>query len=226
MADANAPDVPLLDVCDLACGYGAIPVWSHVDLTLYAGELALLLGPNGAGKSTLLSCIAGWMRPSSGVVLLRGKRLDGRAGALRRHVAYVSDVPAFYDDLTAREHVDFMLNASCAPRARRDRAQELLEEFGIAHAVDAYPSAFSRGMRQKLALVLAFMMEPELLLLDEPTGPLDTEACETLGHLVRRALDGGAAVLMSCHHALPGVKPSVVYRLAGGTIAEDAGNAL
>ena len=211
---------PLLDAFDLGFGYGSSRVWEHVDLTLYPGDIAFLIGPNGAGKTTLLKCLADWMTPKAGEVTFLGKRLSGRAQHLRRQISFVADVPAFYDDLTAREHVEFVLCANRADAAWRAEAEELLEAFGIAHACDAYPSAFSRGMRQKLALVLGLMTHPKLLLMDEPTGPLDPDARELLGRLVKRAAGEGTAVLMSCHHDLPGVEPDVVYELAEGTLRE------
>lgn len=215
-----ADEKPLLDAFDLGFGYGRLRVWEHVNLTLYAGDIAFLIGPNGAGKTTLLKCLAGWITPKTGEATFLGERLSGRAQHLRRQIAFVADVPAFYDDLTAREHVDFVLKANRADAARRAEAEELLEAFGIAQSCDAYPSAFSRGMRQKLALVLGLMVHPKLLLMDEPTGPLDPEARELLGTLVKRAASEGTAVLMSCHHDLPGVEPNVVYELAVGTLRE------
>ena len=96
----------------------------------------------------------------------------------------------------------------------------MLEAFGIAGFCSAYPSAFSRGMRQKLALVIALMMKPKLVLMDEPTGPLDPDARVLLGKLVQGAARDGAAVLLSCHHELPGVAPDVVYDLRDGCLRE------
>ncbi len=213
-------EVPLLDVYDLSFGYGADRVWQHVDLTLYPGDIAFLVGPNGAGKTTLLKCLAGWLSPNSGEITFCGERLTGRSGTLRSQIAFVSDVPAFYDDLTAREHVDFVLQANRLGADRRAEAEALLESFGIAQSCDAYPSAFSRGMRQKLALVIALSAHPRLLLLDEPTGPLDPPSRELLGRLVKSAAEHGTAVLMSCHHDLPGVDPDVIYELADGELSE------
>lgn len=196
-----------------------MPVWDHVDVALYEGDVAFLVGPNGAGKTTLLKCLAGWMSPTAGEIRVAGERMTGIRGDLRRQVAFVADVPAFYDDLTAREHLDFVLRANRAAADRRREVDDLLDRFGIRDACDAYPSAFSRGMRQKLALTIAFSVHPRILL-DEATGPLDPTSRELLGELVRDAAASGTAVLMSCHHGLPGVEPAVVYELAGGTARE------
>lgn len=216
---------PLFDAYDLSFGYGPERVWAHVDLTLYPGDVAFLVGANGAGKTTLLKCLAGWVAPREGEITFLGERFTGASRALRRQLAFVPDVPAFYDDLTAREHVDFVLRANRANASVCARAEELLEALGLTHALGSYPSAFSRGMRQKLALAIALMMRPRLLVMDEPTGPLDPASCELLGTLVKRVADGGTAVLLSCHHDLPGVVPDVVYELSGGALREMDGGA-
>ena len=218
--DGQRAELPVLDAYGLSFGYGSERVWDQVDLALYAGEIGYLTGPNGAGKTTLLKCLAGWMSPRSGQVDVLGERFTGRSRAIRRQITFVADVPAFYEDLTAREHIDFVLRANRAEREVVDRAERMLEAFGIAEFCNAYPSAFSRGMRQKLALVIALMMKPKLVLMDEPTGPLDPDARVLLGKLVQEAARDGAAVLLSCHHELPGVAPDVVYDLRDGRLRE------
>lgn len=218
--DGQRAELPVLDAYGLSFGYGSERVWDQVDLALYAGEIGYLTGPNGAGKTTLLKCLAGWMSPRSGQIDVMGERFTGRSRSIRRQIAFVADVPAFYEDLTAREHIDFVLRANRAEREVADRAERMLEAFGIAEFCNAYPSAFSRGMRQKLALVIALMMKPKLVLMDEPTGPLDPDARVLLGKLVQEAARDGAAVLLSCHHELPGVAPDVVYDLRDGCLRE------
>lgn len=229
MSDTDSGSVdeaPVLDAYDLASGYAGSPVWSQVDVTLYAGEVAFLVGPNGAGKTTLLKCLAGWMNPTAGEVRICGERMDGASGALRTAISFVPDVPAFYDDLTAGEHIEFVLRARRLRGERHAEAEDLLRRFGIWEARDAFPQSFSRGMRQKLALIIALINHPRLLLLDEPTGPLDPASRELLGALIRSAVDAGTAVLMSCHHDLPGVTPDVVFKLDQGSVCEVEGYGL
>jgi len=163
---------PILEVSHLSFRYGNSSVWGDVALALSSGQLGVLLGANGAGKSTLLRCLAGWAPPDKGEIRFRGAALRGADRSFRRRLILVNDTPPFYDDLTAAEHVRFVLRANC----REDRevaAGSLLERFGLAGHVTAYPSSFSRGMRYKLALAMALALEPDLLLLDEPFGPLD-----------------------------------------------------
>ena len=165
-------EADVLYVEDLAYRYGKTEVFAGASLSLRAGEVAFLTGPNGAGKSTLLRCLAGWDAPAEGRVELCGKRFDGADRAQRSLLAFVPDVPSFYDDLTAGEHIRFVRQAN-RMSADDDPSERLMALFGLDGHRDQLPSAYSRGMRQKLALVLAFARAPRLLLLDEPCSALD-----------------------------------------------------
>ena len=132
-----------LEVRDLCFGYGDVPVWEDVSFSLAAGRVAFLTGPNGAGKSTLFRCLAGWLEPDEGEVLLGGAPFTGRTRLAPGTLAFVPDVPSFYDDLTAMEHVEFVLAANRADSAR-SRAQRLLERFGLVGHERLLPSAYSR----------------------------------------------------------------------------------
>ena len=206
-----------LEVRDLCFGYGDVPVWEDVSFSLAAGRVAFLTGPNGAGKSTLFRCLAGWLEPDEGEVLLGGAPFTGRTRLAPGTLAFVPDVPSFYDDLTAMEHVEFVLAANRADSAR-PRAQRLLERFGLVGHERLLPSAYSRGMREKLALVLALALRPRVLLLDEPHGPLDREASFALSDELAAAAREGTAVLLSCHHDVPGLAPDLSLELAGGAL--------
>ena len=197
--------------------YGKTEVFGGASFELQAGEVAFLTGPNGAGKSTLLRCLAGWDAPAEGFVELCGARFDGSDRAQRSLLAFVPDVPSFYDDLTAGEHIRFVRQANRLDAAD-DPSDELMARFGLDGQRDRLPSSYSRGMRQKLALVLALARAPRLLLLDEPYGPLDPDAAAVLSALVGEARDAGAAVLVSCHHDVPNLRPDKLARLEGGRL--------
>ena len=173
------------------------------------GAFAFLTGPNGAGKSTLLRCVAGWDAPAAGAVELAGRPFRPERLDQRRTVSFVPDVPAFYDDLTAGEHLDFVLKANRLP-AGDARAAGLVEALGLAGHRGQCPSAYSRGMRQKLALVLALAVRPRLLLLDEPYGPLDPDASRVLSGLLDEARAEGAAHPRELppRRAGPGARPA------------------
>lgn len=210
---------PALRVDGLAFRYARMDVWSDVSFTIEPGQIAFLTGPNGSGKSTLFRCLAGWSAPTEGDIELFGRPFDGADRAVRRKVAYVPDVPSFYDDLTAAEHVRFMMAANRVP-AGDEEAARLLDEFGLARHAGQFPSSYSRGMRLKLALVLALAAKPRLLLLDEPYGPLDREASCRLSALLDAARADGAAVLVSCHHDVPNLEPDLLLHLAEGLMVK------
>ena len=209
-----------LEVRNLCFGYGDVPVWEDVSFSLAPGQVAFLTGPNGAGKSTLFRCLAGWLEPNEGEVLLAGKPFTGRSRLVPGTLAFVPDVPSFYDDLTAAEHIELVLAANRAETAR-PRAERLLERFGLTGHESLLPSAYSRGMREKLALVLALALRPRVLLLDEPHGPLDRDASLVLSEELAAVVREGTAVLLSCHHDVPGLVPDVTLSLRDATLVRE-----
>lgn len=217
----------ILEARDIAFGYGRANVWEHISLTLEPGEVVLLVGANGTGKSTLLRCLAGWEQVRSGDIAFEGVPLEKLKADARSRMAFVADVPAFYDDLTAYEHVELLGRANRWDDTRWDEADRLLERFGIAPYCDQYPQTFSRGMRQKLACSLALALKPTCLLLDEPTGPLDPASAAILEDEIARIARQGCAVLMSCHHELEAIEPTRVLELDDGalTVGADAARA-
>lgn len=217
-ASHSAPQTtPALEVENLSYGYTARdPVFEAVDFELHAGEVAFLTGPNGAGKSTLFRCIAGWMPPRTGIIRLFGQEAvaGGRAHRDGRpDLLLINDVPAFYDDMTAREHIDLVMRANNAGADTQERIAGLVEDLGIARQLDRLPSAYSRGMRQKLALSIALAARPRVLLLDEPYGPLDPDSSDVLSGALRDAAADGCAMLISSHHEIAELAPDVAFHL-------------
>jgi ABC-2 type transport system ATP-binding protein len=175
------------------------------------------VGRNGAGKSTLLRCAAGWSAPGSGSIEVLGRALRGSDRELRRQIVLVTDTPPFYDDLTGREHLTFVLRAN-RMESRLGEAERLLAAFGIDEAASTYPSTFSRGMRYKLALTMALALAPRLLLLDEPFGPVDPFSAQGLWTELQTAARGGAAVLFSSHQLPEGAVPDRYAVMEAGRI--------
>lgn len=220
-APAAAPGAPVLQVDGLSFSYGAVPVLEGVSFSLGAGELAFLRGRNGSGKSTLLRCLAGLAVPAGGSIALDGAAFNASDRRMRRKVAFVPDDPVFYDDLTADEHLRLIRQANRID-ARDDRAPALMGRLRLAEHGDRLPATFSRGMRMKLALVMALSARPRLLLLDEPFGPLDPEAADVAAGLVREALEDGAAVVLSLHQAACSLSPDVVLEFGAAGFGERA----
>lgn len=217
-------DNVLLTASGLGYEYGALRALDGVSLTVHAGELAIMVGRNGAGKSTLLRCLAGWLRPSDGEVRIFGISATTSERALRRHVLLVPDAPTFYDELTAWEHLQFVAQAHRLPNWQ-ERADALLQHLGLRSGRDAYPFTFSRGMRYKLALCLALLVQPRLLLLDEPLGPLDPLSVECLWQELECCRSQGTGILLSSHQ-LPEIVPDRYlvleegHLVAAGTLRE------
>lgn len=209
----------ILATRELSFCYGKLEVWSSLNLSVEAGEIVFLLGQNGSGKSTLLRCLAGQSYPSSGEISLCGESFSGKKRRQRSKISFVSDTPSFYDDLTAEEHLRFVLGA----QGRGDeysQAEELIEAFGLSRYIHQYPSSFSRGMREKLALVITFTTNASLYLFDEPYGPLDFDASLMLSSLIKERASRGASVVLSCHHAIPNLQPDKVWVLQDGILGE------
>jgi putative ABC transport system ATP-binding protein len=161
---------------------GLVRAVDEVDLDVARAETVAVMGPSGCGKSTLLHLLGGLDRPSAGELWLAGQRIDRmgeRALARLRRDAIGFVFQAFHlmDELTAVENVELpALLAGRSPRAARRRATELLERVGLADRAKFLPSALSGGQRQRVAIARALANDPLVVLADEPTGNLDSEA--------------------------------------------------
>ena len=213
----NGGEHPALLVDGLSFSYGGSPVLEGVSFALDSGELAFLTGENGSGKSTLLRCLAGWSEPQEGRIFLDNMLFNTADRTMRSKVAFVSDSPTFYDDMTAEEHLAFIRQVNRIAESRY--SEELMKKMGLAECASRLPSTYSRGMRMKLALVLAFVVKPRLLLLDEPFGPLDPQAALALSGLLSDVLREGASVVVSCHHEVPRIMPDKTLSLCSGKLS-------
>ena len=179
--------------------YDSFLALAPASFALNAGEITVLSGPNGSGKTTLLSCLAGLIRPSTGDVAVSGFDLYRDEVEVRRRMVFVPDVPRFYLELTAWEHLRFIAMAHHVLQGFDQRAETLLRKLGLWEARDLFPHHFSRGMRLKLGLALALIRPFEVLLLDEPTSALDSEGVGLLIDELRYYKEQGAAILLSTH---------------------------
>ncbi|MBE2267824.1 MAG: ABC transporter ATP-binding protein [Anaerolinea sp.] len=212
-----AEESPLLAVSGVSYRYGSFNALTEVSFEANPGELIALVGRNGAGKSTLLKSIAGWTRPSDGEVTIMGKTVAKNEREIRQHVVLVPDTPPFYDELTAWEHLQFNAQAN-RKRDWEEHAEDLLDKYGLINNRDAFPFAFSRGMRYKLALCMALLIEPKILLLDEPLGPLDPVSADDLWRELNGHRDDGMTILLSSHQLPPDAHPDRYLILEEGEV--------
>ncbi len=218
--DPAGQNHPLLRVSNLRYTYGSAQVVNDVSFAVEPGELVILAGRNGAGKSTLLRCIAGWSKPSRGTILISGRPIEQSERETRRWLMLVPDTPVFYDQLTAWEHLTFIARAYGLDDWE-SQATQLLRHYGLSTQRDTYPFTFSRGMQYKLGLSLALLVEPELLLLDEPFGPLDALSASQLWFDLETYRDAGISVLLSSHQLPPGAKPDRYLLMDEGSVLGD-----
>ena len=195
MIQPDAP--PLLVVSSLTYAYGDTRVLHGVDLMVRRGEIVGLLGRNGAGKTTTLSAIAGRLRPMAGTIRVDGEETRFLGAEVRQRIAFVPDEPSLMEFLTSDEH--FELVARLVPvGADPAIAHSVLSRLGLEAARGMRPDSLSRGMRQGVALAMALMVRPALLVLDEPFTGLDPIAFDAAVALIREhAMWGG--VLLSSH---------------------------
>jgi putative ABC transport system ATP-binding protein len=186
-------------------GESLVRAVDEVELEVGRGETLAVMGPSGCGKSTLLHLLGGLDRPTAGELWLNGRRIDGLSerelAQLRRHeVGFVFQAYHLMDELTARENVELpALLAGRTPRGSRRRAEELLEQVGLADRAEHLPSGLSGGQRQRVAIARALANEPQLVLADEPTGNLDSAATLEVLRLFETLHATGLTLLVVTH---------------------------
>ena len=183
---------PLLQLEAVEKSYGPVTALRSTDLELKEGETVSLLGPNGAGKSTLLRIAAGLAAPTRGKVKLQGHAHD------RQAVGYLGHATLLYPELTALENLVFA-GRLYGVQATEQRAEQLLEEEGLAAVAHRRAGGFSRGMSQRLAIARARVHDPLLLLLDEPFTGLDVPATEALTQRLHDLRNQGQSWLLVTH---------------------------
>ncbi len=176
------------------------PAVDGLDLCVPAGEFYTLLGPNGAGKTTTMRMVAGLLRPDRGSISILG--VDALADPIgaKRIMAWVSDEPMLYDQLTPMEYLDFVAGLwSVDAKLAEARARDLISWLGLAPHADERCGGFSKGMRQKLALAGALVHEPRLIILDEPFTGLDAGSSRVVKDVLRERVRAGCSVIMTTH---------------------------
>ena len=178
------------------CLLGRFPALAGVDLDVLEGEVVLLSGGNGAGKTTLLRLLAGLVPLHSGTAEVLGQDLDADRRAHRRMVGLVGHESGCYDDLTVGENLRFAARAAAV-----DEPDErgVLDQLGLTPLVDTVHRKLSAGQRRRLAVAIALVRRPRLLLLDEPHAGLDAEGRAALDRVLRQTAGSERAVVIASH---------------------------
>ena len=190
----------MLKIENLTGGYVNIPVLKNISFEVNDGELVGLIGLNGAGKSTTINEIIGLLTPYQGQITLDGLTLANNQADYRKKIGFIPETPSLYEELTLREHLENVAMAyDLEFEAAMARANELLKLFRLSDKLDWFPINFSKGMKQKVMIVCAFMVNPSLFIVDEPFLGLDPLAISDLTDLLAQEKAKGKAILMSTH---------------------------
>jgi ABC-2 type transport system ATP-binding protein len=195
----SKPSIPAIEITNLTYAYGRTEAVHDLSLKVQPGRCYGLFGRNGAGKSTTMKCLLNLLRPRRGQVRVFGLDPARQEVAVKRRLAYVPDLVAFYPWMTVRETLDYL--SSFRERWNRTTEQELIERFGLNPV--RRTDALSKGQRTQLALIAAICPEPDLLVLDEPTSGLDPivrrEFIETVIGAYQEGDPGNRTIFVSTH---------------------------
>ena len=192
------PATPVLALEGVAFDYPGHPVLTSVDLTLPAGVVHGLLGPNGAGKSTLFQLIRGRLRPAAGRIRLLGHPPD--TATVRRHLGWVPQGLALYPHLTVRENLEVFARLwGVARRSVRERVADVLVAGQLAGRGEVRVDRLSGGYQRRVNIAVALLHHPHLLLLDEPTVGVDSEARQAVQQVLHQLAAGGMTILLTTH---------------------------
>lgn len=191
----------MLEVDSLAKRFGDVWAVREISLGVDAGSCTVLLGQNGAGKTTALRCMSGLLQPTSGRVRVGGIDSADDPDAVRAQVGLVPEVPGLYERMPARAYLDYFGRVyELEPATRAKRIGELLDLFGLSDAGDRWLGTFSKGMRQKVALIRATMHRPRLILADEPTSALDPDSARVAWNYLDDLRRQGAGLIVCTHN--------------------------
>jgi ABC-2 type transport system ATP-binding protein len=184
----------LLKIQNVSKNYGRTKAVDDISFSVHEGEIAALLGPNGAGKSTIIKCIAGLLRFEGKIELCS---FDNKSVEAKKRLGYVPEIPAAYDLLTVKEHLEFIRRAY---KVEDDGyGDELLERFELKDKEGKLGSELSKGMQQKLSIACALLPKPDVIVFDEPFVGLDPHAIKEMKLIFSELKERSKALLISTH---------------------------
>jgi ABC-2 type transport system ATP-binding protein len=208
-----------IQLTDVTKQFGDVTALRDLSLEVQDGEIYGFLGPNGAGKSTTIDILLDFVRPTSGTATVLGRDAQADSLSIRQDIGVLPEGFSVYERLTARQHLEFAIES----KGVSDDPEALLERVGIGDAVDRKAGGFSKGMQQRLALAVALVGEPDLLILDEPSTGLDPNGAREMRSIIQEEADRGATVFFSSHilEQVEAVCDRVGILKAGELVAED-----
>ncbi|HCS33911.1 ABC transporter ATP-binding protein [Faecousia sp.] len=190
----------MLQIEHLTKTYGEKKAVDDLSLHILPGEIYGFIGHNGAGKTTTLKSVAGILRFDAGEIRIGGTSIRTDPLACKRKLAYIPDNPDLYDYMTGIQYLNFIANIFGVSAAdRQARIRELAERFELTNDLAQPIAAYSHGMKQKLAIISAWLHAPQLVVMDEPFVGLDPKAAHLLKGMMRELCDRGGAIFFSTH---------------------------
>ena len=190
----------MLDIQHLTKTYGEKKAVDDLSLRIAPGEIYGFIGHNGAGKTTTLKAAVGILQLDAGDIFIGGKSIRTDPLGCKRQLAYIPDNPDLYDFMSGIQYLNFIADIFGIPAAERwARIEPLADAFELTGDLGQPVSAYSHGMKQKLAIIAAWIHDPKLILMDEPFVGLDPKAAHRLKGMMRAVCDGGGAIFFSTH---------------------------
>jgi putative ABC transport system ATP-binding protein len=227
-ANGNAPIIELTDVAKVyRSGELSVEALRSISFAVGRGEFLAIMGPSGSGKTTVLGILGCLDRPTSGSYRLVGEEVATLGETRRAHVrggriGFVFQAYNLIPRTTAYKNVELpLVYAGVGRRERRRRVLEALAEVGLAERVDHLPTQLSGGEQQRVAIARALVVEPSVVLADEPTGNLDSASAEEVLRILDRVNRQGATIVMVTHSSDVAERASRILRLADGRVVSD-----
>ena len=190
----------MLDIQHLTKTYGEKKAVDDLTLHIAPGEIYGFIGHNGAGKTTTLKSVVGILQFDQGEITIGGKSIKTDPLACKRLLAYIPDNPDLYDYMTGIKYLSFIADVfGVDAQTRRERIRTYADTFELTGDLAQPIAAYSHGMKQKLAIIAAWLHDPRLIVMDEPFVGLDPKAAHTLKGMMRQVCDNGGAIFFSTH---------------------------
>ena len=190
----------MLKINHLTKTYGEKRAVDDLNIHINPGEIYGFIGHNGAGKTTTLKSVVGILQFDQGEILIDGKSIQTDPLACKREIAYIPDNPDLYDYMTGIKYLNFIADVfGVSAQDRQTRIRKYADLFELTEDLAQPIAAYSHGMKQKLAIIAAWLHQPKLIIMDEPFVGLDPKASHLLKEMMREVCDAGGAIFFSTH---------------------------